>query len=261
MRRIGTCCLLIAGFVLIAAPALAHVEVSPTELPESSEQELLFSYQHGCDGLATDGLDVLLPEGVEVTSIGGPEGWQSTIEETDDGQVIVWSGPAVPDGVEAEYPVELDLPAGAGTTLYFPTIQRCGPDNQIRWTEIPAEGQDPEELAEPAPAVLLVDNPDATTSTAAETATTTEATTTTTETTTSAEATSTSSEPTTTAAPDTTAPAASTTVVAAATTSPSPPTTAASSNSGGALPVALAVGGAAVVAAGAFALARSRNKQ
>ena len=165
MRRIGTCGLMIAGFVLIAAPALAHVEVSPTELPESSEQELLFSYQHGCDGLATDGLEVLLPEGVEVNSIGGPEGWQSTIEETDDGQVIVWSGPAVPDGVEAEYPVELDLPAGAGTTLYFPTIQRCGPDNQVRWIEIPAEGQDPEELAEPAPAVLLVDNPDATTTT------------------------------------------------------------------------------------------------
>jgi uncharacterized protein YcnI len=260
MRRIGTCGLLIAGFVLIAAPALAHVEVSPTELPESSEQELLFSYQHGCDGLATDGLEVLLPEGVEVNSIGGPEGWQSTIEETDDGQVIVWSGPAVPDGVEAEYPVELDLPAGAGTTLYFPTIQRCGPDNQVRWTEIPAEGQDPEELAEPAPAVLLVDNPDATTTTTG-TATTTEATTSTTETTTSAEATSTSKEPPTTAAPDTTAPAASTTVVAPATTSPSPPTTAASSDGGGALPVALAVGGAAVVAAGAFALARGRNKQ
>ncbi|HEX2370250.1 MAG TPA: DUF1775 domain-containing protein [Acidimicrobiia bacterium] len=260
MRRIGTCGLLIAGFVLIAAPALAHVEVSPTELPESSEQELLFSYQHGCDGLATDGLEVLLPEGVEVNSIGGPEGWQSTIEETDDGQVIVWSGPAVPDGVEAEYPVELDLPAGAGTTLYFPTIQRCGPDNQVRWTEIPAEGQDPEELAEPAPAVLLVDNPDATTTTTG-TATTTEATTSTTETTTSAEATSTSSEPPTTAAPDTITPAASTTVVAPATTSPSPPTTAASSDGGGALPIALAVGGAAVVAAGAFALARGRNKQ
>ncbi len=260
MRCIGTCCLLIAGSVLIAAPALAHVEVSPAELPESSEQQLLFSYHHGCEGLATDGLDVLLPEGVEVTSIGGPEGWQFTIEESDEGQVIVWSGPAVPDGVEAQYPVELDLPAGAGTTLYFPTIQRCGPDNQVRWIEIPAEGQDPEELAEPAPAVLLVDNPDATTATTAETATTTEATTTTAETTTSSKATSTTTEPTTTA-PDTTAPAASTTVVAAATTSPSPPTTAASSDGGGALPVALAVGGAAVVAAGAFALARSRNKQ
>ena len=148
---------------------MAHVEVSPTELPESSSQELVFSYHHGCDGLATDGLEILLPEGVEATSMGGPEGWQSTIEERDAGQVMVWSGPEVPDGVEAEYPVELDLPAGAGTTLYFPTIQRCGPDDQVRWVEIPAEGQDPGELAEPAPAVLLVDNPDATTSTAVET--------------------------------------------------------------------------------------------
>ena len=148
--RIAICLLLIVSVVLIASPALAHVEVSPTELPESSSQELVFSYHHGCEGLATDALEVLLPEGVEVTSMGGPEGWQSTIEETEDGQVILWSGPAVPDGVEAEYPVELNLPAGTGATLYFPTIQGCGPDNEIRWIEIPAEGQDPEELAEPA---------------------------------------------------------------------------------------------------------------
>ena len=252
--RIAICLLLIVSVVLIASPALAHVEVSPTELPESSSQELVFSYHHGCEGLATDALEVLLPEGVEVTSIGGPEGWQSTIEETEDGQVIVWSGPAVPDGVEAEYPVELKLPAGAGATLYFPTIQGCGPDNEVRWIEIPAEGQDPEELAEPAPAVLLVDNPDATTTTTEATTTTTEATTTTTE------ATTTTFETTPTSAPDTTGSSAASTT-AAATTTLSPSTTAAATEGGGTLPVALAVGGAAVVAVGAFALARSRNRQ
>ena len=254
-----TCALLISGSVLLAAPAQAHVEVSPTELPEASSQELLFSYHHGCDGLATDGLEILLPEGVEATSLGGPAGWQSTIEERDAGQVMVWSGPEVPDGVEAEYPVELDLPAGAGTTLYFPTIQRCGPDDQVRWVEIPAEGQDPGELAEPAPAVLLVDNPDATTSTAAETTTT--ATTTTAETTTIAEATTTTTAAmATTAAPDTTAPSTGSTA-SATTIPPSPSTTTAEPEGGGTLPVALAAGGAAVVAAGAYALARRRNKQ
>jgi periplasmic copper chaperone A len=256
-RRIVTFVLLLAGLVLLAAPAQAHVEVSPTELPEASSQELVFSYHHGCDGLATDGLEILLPEGVEATSMGGPEGWQSTIEERDAGQVMVWSGPEMPDGVEAEHPVELDLPAGAGTTLYFPTIQRCGPDNQVRWVEIPAEGQDPGELAEPAPAVLLVDNPDATTSSAAETTTTM---TTTAETTTTAEATTTTTATATTAAPDTTAPSTGSTA-SATTNPPSPSTTTAEPEGGGTLPVALAVGGAAVVAAGAYALARSRNKQ
>ena len=192
--------------------------------------------------------------------MGGPEGWQSTIEESDDGQVIVWSGPAVPDGVEAEYPVELNLPAGAGTTFYFPTIQRCGPDDQVRWIEIPAEGQDPEELAEAAPTVLLVDNPDATTSTSSEATTTTKATTTTAETATTVGATTTTAEITTTAAPDTTAPATVSTA-SVTTTSPSPSTTVAQSEGGGTLPVAVAVGGAAVVAVGAYALARSRNKQ
>ncbi len=172
----------------------------------------------------------------------------------------MWSGPAVPDGVEAEYPVELNLPPGAGTTLYFPTIQRCGPDDRVRWIEIPAEGQDPEELAEPAPAVLAGGQPGRNHIHLERGHDDHEATTTTAETATTAEATTTTAEITTTAAPDTTAPA-TTSTASVTTTTPSPSTTVAESEGGGTLPVALAVGGAAVVAVGAYALARSRNKQ
>ena len=40
-------------------------------------------------------------------------------------------------------------------TLYFPTIQTCE-SGETAWIEIPAEGQDPEELESPAPGVEVV---------------------------------------------------------------------------------------------------------
>jgi uncharacterized protein YcnI len=42
-----------------------------------------------------------------------------------------------------------------GQTIYFPTIQTCE-DGEAAWIEIPAEGQDGEELELPAPGVAVV---------------------------------------------------------------------------------------------------------
>ena len=44
----------------------------------------------------------------------------------------------------------------AGTTLYFPTIQTCE-EGETAWIEIPAEGQDRDDLESPAPGVAVVD--------------------------------------------------------------------------------------------------------
>ena len=43
----------------------------------------------------------------------------------------------------------------AGTTLYIPVVQECATKAE-RWIEIPAEGQDPDDLASPAPGVRLL---------------------------------------------------------------------------------------------------------
>lgn len=224
--------------VLTVGPAWAHVEVTPVEAPESSTQELVFGFHHGCGGLATTGLDIQMPPGVTVISAGGPDGWESIVtHDPDAGTVVTWSGPAVPDGQEAEFPLEVTLPVGAGTALYFPTVQRCGSDAENRWIEVPGDGQTTDDLEEPAPAVLLVANPDATTTTPPPTTTTTSTTATTTvpvETTTSA-------------------PASTTTEMPATTT-----TEAVGAGGGGAAPVAIALGVAAVAAA-VLVVIRRRN--
>jgi len=44
----------------------------------------------------------------------------------------------------------------AGTTLFFPTIQTCE-SGETAWIEIPAEGQDHDDLESPAPGVTVVE--------------------------------------------------------------------------------------------------------
>ena len=43
-----------------------------------------------------------------------------------------------------------------GTVLSFPTVQECA-EGVHRWIEIPAPGQDPDELDEPAPQLTIIE--------------------------------------------------------------------------------------------------------
>jgi uncharacterized protein YcnI len=67
----------------------------------------------------------------------------------------------IPDGFRDTFELSVSIPEdAAGTTIYFPTIQSCV-DGESPWIEIPAEGQDPEELESPAPGVAVVAPEDA----------------------------------------------------------------------------------------------------
>jgi uncharacterized protein YcnI len=68
---------------------------------------------------------------------------------------IVWKGGELPDGYYGEFQLRVLMPDAPGTTLWFKTIQNC-PDGSIRWIEVPAAGQNPYELPEPAPFVKLL---------------------------------------------------------------------------------------------------------
>ena len=64
----------------------------------------------------------------------------------------------VPDGFRDVFVLSVPIPEdAAGTTLYFPTIQTCEA-GETAWIEIPAEGQDHDELEAPAPSVAVVES-------------------------------------------------------------------------------------------------------
>jgi periplasmic copper chaperone A len=158
--------------VVTAFPAWAHVDLEPTEATAGSTTVLTFSFRHGLEGTPTTELSVQVPLGAEVVDTPEVEGWEVEVEQSDPA-VVTWSGGSVPDGVEAEFPVEVRLPDEPGTVL-FPTVQTTEA-GELAW--ISAEEGATEDVSS-APRVLLVEDPDATTTTTGAT-TTTEATTTT----------------------------------------------------------------------------------
>lgn len=61
----------------------------------------------------------------------------------------------LPDGYRDVFDVQLLLPEGAaGQTLRFPVIQTCE-QGETAWIQTATEGQDPEELEAPAPAISV----------------------------------------------------------------------------------------------------------
>lgn len=68
-------------------------------------------------------------------------------------QVTYTAKTPFPDGYPAHLDLQVELPVVAtGTVLSFPTVQTCE-QGEAAWTQIPAKGQDPEELESPAPSI------------------------------------------------------------------------------------------------------------
>jgi len=155
-----------------AAPAAAHVTITPSDTAAGAYTVLTFSVPHGCDGSPTTRITIQVPE--EVVSVTPTRnafyGVEKKMERLDDpvedahgntvtervGQVVYTSKLPLPDGYRDTLELSLQLPDTPGETLAFPVIQKCE-KGQTGWTEVPAEGQDPDELEHPAPAVTITE--------------------------------------------------------------------------------------------------------
>jgi uncharacterized protein YcnI len=148
--------------------AFAHITLETPTAPASGTYKAILRVPHGCAGAATTGLRVQIPEGVmEVKPMPKP-GWAIAIKRaklskpySSEGTTVTegvveidWSGGSLPDDYYDEFVFRAKLPDSAGKTIHFPTIQVCG-GTEIKWIEIPAEGQDADSLENPAPGVKL----------------------------------------------------------------------------------------------------------
>lgn len=156
----------------LAAPASAHVTVTPSDTAAGAFVVLTFSVPHGCDGSPTTGITIQVPEEIlSVTPTRNPlyEVEKSVVqldEPVEDahgnsitervGEVIYTARTPLPDGERDAFELSLQLPDAAGETLAFPVIQACE-KGETAWVETPAEGQDAEELERPAPSVTITE--------------------------------------------------------------------------------------------------------
>lgn len=156
-----------------AGPASAHVTITPSGTEAGSYQVLTFAFGHGCEGSPTRELAIQVPEPVISVAPTELAGWtvEKQMEQLDEpvsdghggeytervAQIVYTADTPVPDGYRAAMELSLQLPAeAAGETLAWPVVQRCA-EGETGWTELAAEGQDPDELERPAPTVTLTE--------------------------------------------------------------------------------------------------------
>jgi uncharacterized protein YcnI len=155
----------------LAVPAAAqgHVFLQQTEEPADGYPILDFVVPHGCDGSPTTSITVQFPKSVPSVTPEAVPGWNVSTKEGPKDEVelfdetitkgvseVTWTATGEPlaDDQLLRFGAEAKLPATEGETIYFPTIQKCE-QGETRWIQIPAEGEDPESLESPAPALPL----------------------------------------------------------------------------------------------------------
>lgn len=154
-----------------AAPASAHVTATPSTAAAGAYTVVTFSVGHGCEGSPTTRLEIQVPESVlSVTPSRNPfYDVEKTIEQLDEpvadahgnevtertASIVYTATTPLPDGQRDAFELSFQLPDAEGETLSFPTIQTCQ-KGETGWVEVPADGQDPDELESPAPAFEIV---------------------------------------------------------------------------------------------------------
>lgn len=158
---------------LLAAPlpALAHATLEVASAPANSTFKAVLRVPHGCDGEATHTVRITMPEGFIAVKPMPKAGWDLATRTGDYAESyelwgdtvssgvteVTWSGGDLPDAFYDEFVFQgrvADLPPG--TVLPFKAVQTCA-NGEVAWTDIAADGQDPHELAHPAPALRVAE--------------------------------------------------------------------------------------------------------
>ena len=160
---------LLAGIVLfLAAPAYAHVSVTPTEAPAGGFTTLTFQVPNEKDDASTTKVEVSFPQDHPIAdaSVEAVAGWQIDVSKTkletpvttDEGEsldeavnTITWTatdGKGIAPGYFEQFNVSVGLPADA-EALDFPTLQTYSNGDVVKWIDPVTEGGPEAEFPEP----------------------------------------------------------------------------------------------------------------
>lgn len=168
LARLGALPVATAAITLsLVGPASAHVTATPSTSAAGAYTVATFSVGHGCEGSPTTAIEIQVPESVlSVTPSRNPfYDVEKTMEELDEpitdshgnevtervASIVYTAETPLPDGQRDYFELSFQVPDAEGETLAFPTIQTCE-DGETGWTQVPADGQDADELETPAPA-------------------------------------------------------------------------------------------------------------
>ena len=148
----------------------SHVVLDQPGAPAGSSYRAVFRVSHGCDGLATTGITVRIPLGVQGAKPMPKPGWALDVRKEalvtpytshgkrvdSDVQEVSWRASsqesALPDGLYDEFILRATLPSTPGP-LWFKVVQLCndnGKEVRREWAQLPKEGGDTKGLTLPA---------------------------------------------------------------------------------------------------------------
>jgi uncharacterized protein YcnI len=158
------------GLLWVAAPASAHVTITPSTTAAGASAVLQVGFQHGCDGSSTTALTIRIPEGINSVAPTLVAGWQvdKEVEALDPAvtdshgveltervaSVTYGADEPVRDGYRQVFELAVQLPEAEGETLAFPTIQTCEA-GEAAWIDVAGDGASADELESPAPTLTL----------------------------------------------------------------------------------------------------------
>ena len=141
----------------LAAPASAHVTATPSTAAAGAYTVVTFSVGHGCEGSPTTKIEIQVPESVlSVTPSRNPfYDVEKTIEKLDEPVADAHGNEVTERTASIVYTASTPLPDGERDAFEL-SFQLPDAEGETGWTEVPADGQDAEELESPAPAFEIV---------------------------------------------------------------------------------------------------------
>jgi uncharacterized protein YcnI len=171
LKKLITAAAVMIGVLAIAAPASAHVTVSPNSATQGGYARVAFRVPNESSDTSTNKLEIYLPEDAPVPSVSTMPvpGWSTTVTKrtlttplevhgspvTEVVSVITWTatdGVGVKPGEFQEFPVSMG-PLPKVDQMVFKALQTYSDGAIVRWIDPPAT--DGAEVEHPSPVLKL----------------------------------------------------------------------------------------------------------
>jgi len=130
-RLLGALPVALAGLVLAAGAAFAHVEISPQQVAPGSFGTYTVQVPNEKTDEDTVGLDLTIPKGFLLESAESVPGWRTTVDVRRDGTPVAvhWKGGRLAPHTFGQFAITGRVPKEPGT-LRFPAVQHYETTNE-----------------------------------------------------------------------------------------------------------------------------------
>jgi uncharacterized protein YcnI len=102
------------GALAIAAPAAAHLSITPDTVRVGELADLVFSVPNVGDSIGIDHVTLGIPQDFDLDDIEAKSGWT----QSRTGQAVTWSGGMIPKGTFARFTIRGTAPSRPETVLF-----------------------------------------------------------------------------------------------------------------------------------------------